>query len=430
MVVERRRAPSAWRSLDACSTCVASPRRSSGEPGAATSTGSPSSPTRPRPRCCGSPAIASTTPAVAAPAAHSGSARHNAKALMRWLLDRGIDARRAASSTPRSPPTCIDPADARYALADLLEGYTPYQRRPTTRRPPGSSTSAATRTGDRHRRAEALAVSHLSAALEASLDKQGMLDLYRRSRTRWCDVLAKMEHVGIAVDITELRRAQRPAHSPRSSGSAPSCGRVSSAVLNLNSPIQLREILFTDRGAVWRRRRRPRPGSPPTPRRWRSCATSGRSSSIRCCSTARSRSCAARTATGLLAEVAPDGRIHATFNQTVARTGRLSSDRPNLHNIPVRRDEGRQFRRVFIPGPGNVLLVADYNQIELRCIAHLADDPGLIEAFTERPTSTTPPRRGCSASSRRPSRSTSGRRRRWCPTGWPTAWSRTASVNG
>jgi DNA polymerase-1 len=85
--------------------------------------------------------------------------------------------------------------------------------------------------------------------------------------------------------------------------------------------------------------------------------------------------------TGLLAEVAADGRIHATFNQTVARTGRLSSDQPNLHNIPVRSDEGRLFRKAFIPGPGNVLLVADYNQIELRCIAHLAGDPGLIEAF-------------------------------------------------
>jgi DNA polymerase-1 len=85
---------------------------------------------------------------------------------------------------------------------------------------------------------------------------------------------------------------------------------------------------------------------------------------------------------GLLQEVAADGRIHATFNQTVARTGRLSSDKPNLHNIPVRSDEGRVFRTAFVPSPGNTLLVADYNQIELRCIAHLAHDPGLIEAFT------------------------------------------------
>jgi len=66
----------------------------------------------------------------------------------------------------------------------------------------------------------------------------------------------------------------------------------------------------------------------------------------------------------------------------VARTGRLSSDQPNLHNIPVRSDEGRQFRRAFVAAPGSTLLVADYNQIELRCIAHLAEDPGLVAAFT------------------------------------------------
>ena len=85
---------------------------------------------------------------------------------------------------------------------------------------------------------------------------------------------------------------------------------------------------------------------------------------------------------GLLAEIGPDGRIHATFNQTVARTGRLSSDAPNLHNIPVRSPEGRRFREAFVPAPGLEFLVADYNQIELRVIAHLAQDPGLIEAFT------------------------------------------------
>jgi DNA polymerase-1 len=86
----------------------------------------------------------------------------------------------------------------------------------------------------------------------------------------------------------------------------------------------------------------------------------------------------------LLAYVGDDGRIHATFNQTVARTGRLSSDAPNLHNIPIRREEGRRFRRAFVPAEGHELLVADYNQIELRVIAHLAEDPGLVEAFTSR----------------------------------------------
>jgi DNA polymerase I len=85
----------------------------------------------------------------------------------------------------------------------------------------------------------------------------------------------------------------------------------------------------------------------------------------------------------LLAEVADDGRIHATFGQTVARTGRLSSDRPNLHNIPVRTEEGRRLRKAFIPADGCRLLVADYDQIELRVIAHVSSDPGLVSAFAE-----------------------------------------------
>ena len=79
--------------------------------------------------------------------------------------------------------------------------------------------------------------------------------------------------------------------------------------------------------------------------------------------------------------MAADGRIHATFRQTVARTGRLSSDRPNLHNIPVRTEQGKQFRRAFVPSAGGAFLVADYDQVELRAIAHLSGDPGLIGAF-------------------------------------------------
>src|SRR5690606_14279 len=86
---------------------------------------------------------------------------------------------------------------------------------------------------------------------------------------------------------------------------------------------------------------------------------------------------------GLLAEVGADNRIHATFNQTVARTGRLSSDAPNLHNIPARSAAGRRAREAFVPAPGHELLAADHNPTELRCIAHLSGDPGLVEAFTQ-----------------------------------------------
>ena len=84
----------------------------------------------------------------------------------------------------------------------------------------------------------------------------------------------------------------------------------------------------------------------------------------------------------LAAEVRADGRIHATFRQTVARTGRLSSEQPNLHNIPTRTEDGRRFRRAFLPEEGWSLLVADYDQIELRVIAHLSGDEGLCAAFS------------------------------------------------
>src|SRR5260370_199999 len=76
------------------------------------------------------------------------------------------------------------------------------------------------------------------------------------------------------------------------------------------------------------------------------------------------------------------GRLHTTFNQTVASTGRLVTTDPNLQNIPIRSDAGQQIRRAFVPGrPDHVLLSADYAQIELRVLAHITGDPGLLEAF-------------------------------------------------
>jgi DNA polymerase-1 len=83
----------------------------------------------------------------------------------------------------------------------------------------------------------------------------------------------------------------------------------------------------------------------------------------------------------LIDAVGPDGRIHARFSQVVARTGRLSSDNPNLHNIPVRSSDGRRLRYAFVPTEGWLLAVSDYNQIELRILAHLSQDQGLLAAF-------------------------------------------------
>ena len=315
---------------------------------------------------------------VAAIAAHSGLRSHNAKALMRWLLDRGAGVPGLRLDTAIAA-YLIDPADTRYALRDLLLRYTSFQLADESGAAAGQLDFGA---GPDHRQIaarEALAVAHLSTALEASLTKQGMVELYATIENPLVKVLAKMEHVGIAVDVAELTQLnQRLTSEVERLGAE--IQRVVGRPFNLNSPVQLREILYTEHGLA--------PGKK---------TKTGFSTDAATLEKLRDQwpdfidpllqyreveKLRGTYGTGLLAEVAPDGRIHATFNQTVARTGRLSSDQPNLHNIPVRSEEGRQFRKAFIPAPGCSLLVADYNQIELRCIAHLAQDPGLIDAFT------------------------------------------------
>ena len=322
------------------------------------------------------------TAVVEALSAHRAWRGHNAKALMRWLLGHGGPGEIAVPGLRLDTAIAaylIDPADTRYALRDLLDRYTRFQLADDSAQASGQLDFGGGPDERRIAAREALAVSHLAAALEAALDNQGMAELYRTIENPLVAVLAKMEHVGIAVDVTELKRLNE-----RLTAEVERLGaelvKVAGRPFNLNSPIQLREILYTERGLA--------PGKK---------TKTGFSTDAATLEKLRDQwpefidpllqyreveKLRGTYGAGLLNEVAPDGRIHATFNQTVARTGRLSSDQPNLHNIPVRSEEGRQFRVAFVPAPGCSLLVADYNQIELRCIAHLAQDPGLIEAFT------------------------------------------------
>jgi DNA polymerase-1 len=202
--------------------------------------------------------------------------------------------------------------------------------------------------------------------------------LYATLETPLVGELAEMEFVGIAVDMTELKRLNQHLTS-ESERLAAELQRVVGRPFNFNSPVQLRELLYTEKQlAPQKKTKTGYSTDAATLLRLRDEWPEFIDPLMQYREMEKLRG---TYGTGLMAEVAPDGRIHATFNQTVARTGRLSSDQPNLHNIPVRSDEGRQFRKAFIPAPGFELLVADYNQIELRCIAHLAADPGLVEAF-------------------------------------------------
>jgi DNA polymerase-1 len=315
--------------------------------------------------------------------AHGEVRGHDVKPVMRSLLAIGIDLRGLALDTAIAA-YLIDPAEARYELADLVERFTSFAR-PSA---PADRAAAAGRLDldgtDEDDAAvaarTALAVHHLAAPIRTSLEAHGMVRLYDEIENPLVRVLARMEHAGIAVDGAALRAINERLSAEVQTLAAELRRVAGREELNLNSPVQLRELLYTERGL--------------TPVKKTKTGYSTDAATLERLHDQwpefigpllRHREVEKLRGTygeGLLQEVGPDGRIHATFNQTVARTGRLSSDRPNLHNIPVRSDEGRVFRTAFVPAPGCRLLVADYNQIELRCIAHLAEDPGLIAAFT------------------------------------------------
>ena len=303
---------------------------------------------------------------------------HNIKALMRWMLDHGEELQGLQLDTAIGA-YLIDPAESRYAVADLVEKYTAFRFPPDEPEAKGqldfgeSGIDDATRAGR-----EALAISHLADALQDALDKQGMSELYATIENPLVRILAKMEHVGIAVDRTELQRL-----SDRLATEVQRLSVVLQEVVgrpfNINSPVQLREILYTERGLA--PAKKTKTGFSTDAATLEKLRDEWPEFIVPLLQFREVEKLRSTYGEALLSEVAADGRIHATFNQTVARTGRLSSDQPNLHNIPVRSEEGRAFRQCFVPGPGCTLMVADYNQIELRCIAHLAGDPGLIEAF-------------------------------------------------
>jgi DNA polymerase I len=305
-------------------------------------------------------------------------AAHSAKPIVRVLLDHDVQVDTLALDTMIAA-YLLDPAEGRYLLDDLLARHCrmtlPTESVVEEGRLALDGGGDADRSQDAARRA--LAVAFLVEPVTAALDAQGLRVLNDTVEVPLVRVLAAMESIGVGVDIEVLQQLHDQL--------ATECTQLTRQIqddagvdFNVNSTKQLREILF-DRLQL-------------TPQKKTKTGFSTDAASLekllgqhpiiehllRYREVEKLRSTYGE---GLLAEVGPDGRIHATFNQTVARTGRLSSEDPNLHNIPVRSDLGREFRRAFVPAPGFELLVADYNQIELRCIAHLAEDPGLIAAF-------------------------------------------------
>ena len=317
---------------------------------------------------------------VAVLSGHGRVRGHDLKALMRSLLELGIDLRGVEFDTA-IVGYLLDPGQSAYGLAELLSAHTDYELAGGSAAPSGQLDLEGAGVAGRDRAgSSALAVAVVAEPLSAALQAQGLTELYRTIENPLIRILAKMEHIGVGVDVATLRQINERLSAEVEQLASELRSVSGRAELNPNSPVQLRELLYDERGLT--------PGKKTKTGYSTDAATLEKLREqwpefieplLRHREVEKLRGTYAE---GLLHEVGDDERIHATFNQTVARTGRLSSDQPNLHNIPVRSDEGRQFRTAFIPAEGTELLVADYNQIELRCIAHLAQDPGLIEAFT------------------------------------------------
>ena len=218
---------------------------------------------------------------------------------------------------------------------------------------------------------------HLRPVLEAELKEQGMEKLYWEMELPLCTVLYRMEKRGIGIDERQLEQFGQML-SQRIDDCEKLIYSYSDGPFNINSTRQLGELLFDKLGL------------PPVKKTKTGYSTNAEVleklkdahpivpaiMDYRMLTKLKST-----YAEGLIKQIGADGRIHTTFQNLVTATGRLSSTEPNLQNIPVRTDLGAEIRKMFVPKPGCVLVDADYSQIELRVLAHIAEDKNMQNAF-------------------------------------------------
>ena len=229
----------------------------------------------------------------------------------------------------------------------------------------------------------ARAVVDLADALDAELQRIDSTALLAEMELPVQQVLAHMENAGIAVDLQLLTELQSH-FADQIRDAAEAAYAVIGKQINLGSPKQLQVVLFDELGMP--KTKRTKTGYTTDADALQSLFDKTGHPFLQHLLAHRDVTRLKVTVDGLLNSVAGDGRIHTTFNQTIAATGRLSSTEPNLQNIPIRTDAGRQIRDAFVVGKGPngpmaELMTADYSQIEMRIMAHLSRDEGLIEAF-------------------------------------------------
>ncbi len=321
---------------------------------------------------------------------HTATVVYEAKPLCGAMLRNGARLRGVRCDL-KVAAYLLDPgASGGYALKDIMSRYLDAALDgEAAEAPDGGPQGDLLNPGDedreqaeRRRRlaAEAVAVQAAAPVLEARLKEAGSWELARTLEFPLTEVLARMEHIGILVDDDYLRGLDQELGERMTSLQAKVREHAGES-FNVNSHPQLAHILFEKLGL------------PKT----RKIKTGYSTDAAELGKLAGSHPIVdalleyrevAKLKTGftdsLLSLVNPrTGRIHTTYEQAAAATGRLSSSAPNLQNIPIRADLGRQLRRAFVAPPDSVLLSADYSQIELRILAHLSEDESFLAAFAE-----------------------------------------------
>jgi DNA polymerase I len=303
---------------------------------------------------------------------------HDAKGPMHAFAARGLDLAGLVSDTALAAYLAL-PGQRTFDLADLALRYLGKELGQEAEGGQLTLDGSAERDAATALVLRAQATLELAAALEADLDKRECTTLLRELELPLTAVLAKMERTGIAADADHFAEMSATLH-----GEVKAAEQAAFAVVghefNLGSPKQLQEVLFNELGLP--KTKRIKTGYTTDSEALTSLLVQTEHPLLQHLLRHRDVSKLMTMVDTLIPMVGEDGRIHTTFNQTIAATGRLSSTDPNLQNIPIRTEEGRRIRRGFVVGPDyECLLTADYSQIELRIMAHLSGDEALIAAF-------------------------------------------------
>ncbi len=283
----------------------------------------------------------------------------------------------------------LDPAATAYPLEEIARKYTGRELKAVepVDRPDEESTQGALALDDsldmgaaEDASLRALAIRDIHDKVEPELERLGMTDLYHRIEHPLVSVMVHMERIGVRVDLDYLNEMARDLDK-RIGELETECYELAGEHINLGSPPQLRTLLYEKLGL--KTTRRTKTGLSTDARALQQLVD--QHPFVQKLLDYRELAKLKNTYVDAIPPLVDpfDGRVHTTFDQVSTTTGRLASTNPNLMNIPIRTDLGKQIRRAFIPEEGHLLLSADYSQIELRVMAHLSEDPILLEVFSE-----------------------------------------------